>query len=521
MPEQNLILAFDTSSDYLACAIGELSADGTITLLACADQPARREANVKLLPAIDGMLTQAGLKKSKVQAVVCGLGPGSFTGVRIAVASAKGIARGLGVPLYGVSTLDSIAWAAWLANVHGTLGVVADAMRGEIYPARFTLDVTGVQRLDSHTVAKAADIVPKWSAEKNLQLTGDGLYKFSKLFCGFEVLPEALWVPTGAGVLRAFEAKLSGTGTKGTGRLSQSWDKRPVPFVPGTTPLHSSGNPATLLPIYTRLADAEENERRRLAAGGEIAQGALVEVPASGVNDVASAASAVGTVNATKVANTASTACASRQTESPLSPTGAVFRPAANQDLDAMTVLEEQLFAKELVTLSGECWSRKMFADDLPRKDRSWWVCYANNQLAGFAGGQVLDGQLHVMDLAVAEQYRHQGIASKLVFLLAEDGKALGATSITLEVRATNTAAQNLYKKLGLLQQGVRPRYYAPEHIGEPRVDAVIMTGAIESVSAFTHLVPAFIAGPTVSAIGPATGAGTDVPPRPTGSCAE
>ena len=76
------------------------------------------------------------------------VGPGSFTGVRIGVATAKGIACGLGVALYGVSTLDSVAWRAWRAGVRGRLGVVADAMRKEVYPVRYELDDAGVTRLE-------------------------------------------------------------------------------------------------------------------------------------------------------------------------------------------------------------------------------------------------------------------------------------------------------------------------------------------------------------------------------------
>jgi N6-L-threonylcarbamoyladenine synthase len=178
-----LVIAFDTASDNIALAVGRQNDDGTLTLIASFEQPAKRQANTRLLPALDALFLDEGLSRRDVACVVCGLGPGSFTGVRIGVATAKGIARGLGVPLFGVSTLDAVAWGAWLAGVRENVGVIADAMRGEVYPARFKLDAKGVERLDSHTVAKATEVAERWSeTADNLLLIGDGLHKYADAF---------------------------------------------------------------------------------------------------------------------------------------------------------------------------------------------------------------------------------------------------------------------------------------------------------------------------------------------------
>ena len=98
-----------------------------------------------------------------VDAVVVGRGPGSFTGVRIGVATAKGLAHGLGVPLSASATLDAVAWR--FADHDGLVGVVGDAMRGEVYPALFRCG-GGARRASGARIAspKPATAAAEWAA---------------------------------------------------------------------------------------------------------------------------------------------------------------------------------------------------------------------------------------------------------------------------------------------------------------------------------------------------------------------
>ncbi len=235
------ILAFDTASAQTVLAIGECSHDGA-EALASVEVSAPRQANQVLLSKIDEMLTGTSLVVGDLDAIVVGRGPGSFTGVRIGVATAKGMACGLGVPLYGVSTLDAVAWRCWREGIRGYLGVLADAMRKEVYPVRYRLDDAGVSRLDDDSVAKPADVAQAWSeAGDALVLAGDGLLKFKDLFSSslFTFAPEQCWFPDGRGMVEAF---------------SQGYMRGE----------HGSGDAASLLPVYTRMSDAEENELERL-----------------------------------------------------------------------------------------------------------------------------------------------------------------------------------------------------------------------------------------------------------------
>ena len=445
----NIVIAFDTASENIALALGRWDAPALsrIELIASDDHPAVRQANVQLMPSIEKLLKENGLEKSGIACVVCGLGPGSFTGVRIGVATAKGIARGLGIPLYGVSTLDAVAWGAWANGIRGSIAVIADAMRGEVYPARFNLSDEEVHRLDHHTVSKAEQVAKQWKDDKeHLLIFGDGLKKyygafsdaFSSAFSDassdgtsdisaeaisdsanykLTIGEESLWTPTGRGLLLAFEAACR--------------DKT-----------QGSGEAGTLLPIYTRLSDAEENERKRLASGGQITQGAVVNMPRSGVTD-------------------------------PVHRGEVVYRPMAFSDLEQVSILEAESFQGGSA-VSGESWTYEMFADELACKDRAWWVAYAEDLLVGFAGALILDGSLQILDICVAEPYRRHGIARQLFDHLIGDGVDLGATKATLEVRESNEAALSLYLSLGFKQIGIRPDYYSPNE-GIQRENAIVM----------------------------------------------
>jgi bifunctional N6-L-threonylcarbamoyladenine synthase / protein kinase Bud32 len=284
-----LVLALDTATEQCAVGLGEW--DGAaMTVLGETNLDVPRAALTHVVPAIDRLLKDCGARIDRVGAVVCGRGPGSFTGVRIGVATAKGIASGLAVPLYGVGTLDAVARR--FAEHDTLVGVVGDAMRKEVYPALFRCRGGRVERLTAYEVTKPEVAATRWAADTGDEpflLAGNGLAKYADIFTGAlgdraRLTPSADWTPTGASLL--LQAYAGASAPAGAG------------------PEAGEGDPATLLPIYTRLSDAEEIERAKLpagTAGGGRAGGAADGGRATGVTDGRGATGGDGDVPASGV----------------------------------------------------------------------------------------------------------------------------------------------------------------------------------------------------------------------------
>lgn len=121
-----LILAADTSLPILSAAL--LLDDALIGAVALEGKQSRNE---KLLPAIDWLLTEAAIERSAIDLFAVTRGPGSFTGVRIGLATMQGLALALGKPVCAMSTHEAIA------PEFGRAAIVDDAGRGEFYVSGF------------------------------------------------------------------------------------------------------------------------------------------------------------------------------------------------------------------------------------------------------------------------------------------------------------------------------------------------------------------------------------------------
>ena len=159
--------------------------------------------------------------------------------------------------------------------------------------------------------------------------------------------------------------------------------------------------------------------------------------------------------------------------------------------------------------MGSDAWAATLVADELPRKDRTWWAAYDDKKLVGYCGGWIVDGQVQILKIATDPTYRRRGIARELIGLVASDARDLGATEMTLEVRLSNEGAQTFYENLGLARIGVRPHYYSD------REDAVIMTGPLpvaqHDVAGMTLRVDEVAAGDFAVTMGEGNAFGGDV----------
>lgn len=125
-----MLLAIDTSSLVLSCALAEedrLIAEWTVQK--------RLTHSEQLIPHMDEMIKAAGVSKKDITAVAVSIGPGSFTGLRIGLATAKMLSYIWKVPLAGVDTLEALAWN--MAGAQAFILPLLDAQRGNVYAALY------------------------------------------------------------------------------------------------------------------------------------------------------------------------------------------------------------------------------------------------------------------------------------------------------------------------------------------------------------------------------------------------
>ncbi|WP_329022264.1 tRNA (adenosine(37)-N6)-threonylcarbamoyltransferase complex dimerization subunit type 1 TsaB [Streptomyces sp. NBC_00690] len=142
-----LLLAVDTATPAVTAALH----DGESVVAESSRVDARRHGEL-LLPAIDRVLAEAGVKIDAVTAVVTGVGPGPYTGLRVGLVTAATFGSALDVPVYGLCTLDGLAHAS---DLDGPFVVATDARRKEVYWARY--DASG-NRVGEPAVDRPADI---------------------------------------------------------------------------------------------------------------------------------------------------------------------------------------------------------------------------------------------------------------------------------------------------------------------------------------------------------------------------
>jgi tRNA threonylcarbamoyladenosine biosynthesis protein TsaB len=235
------VLAIETSSPLLSVALGDSD-----RIIEESNMLMPRETMSEILPAIDDLLKRAGLAKDDIEVIIVGIGPGSYTGLRIGVVTAKSLAQTLGVPIIGIPSMDAIAYRNARKDV--LVCPIVDAKRHEVYTAMYCMDAQRLKRLEEFKVISALELAGSLRIEEfdKVLLTGDGVgvygEEMAKLVENYaDFASDEMWWPRAADLISVAFCRIKDKQFDDIDRLS---------------------------PIYVRKSQAEEmwEERHRGAS---------------------------------------------------------------------------------------------------------------------------------------------------------------------------------------------------------------------------------------------------------------
>ncbi|RMG61400.1 MAG: tRNA (adenosine(37)-N6)-threonylcarbamoyltransferase complex dimerization subunit type 1 TsaB [Deltaproteobacteria bacterium] len=222
-----LILAVEST-----CLPGSLALGEGGHVLAARRVPEGKQYSGEFLPLLDEALREAGREREDLGGVVVTTGPGSFTGIRVGLAFAKGIAAALKVPLFPIPTLDAMARAALLSGVEGEfLCPLLDARKGEVYAAFYRIAGSSVVREGDYISTAPENLLYKIE-NRNVAFFGPGFRRYEEVFSSV--------------------SKRGGRGTEGDGLLDagcllEVYFRTEIP----------PQNPVEVTALYVRPSEAE------------------------------------------------------------------------------------------------------------------------------------------------------------------------------------------------------------------------------------------------------------------------
>lgn len=198
----SLILCIETGTDI--CSVG-IARDGELMSLRESDQGRDHAKQVAVF--VDELLRETGVKPDELDAVAVGMGPGSYTGLRIGVSFAKGLCYGLNIPLLAVGSLEALTdvaikdYEAGIIQVEGwdeaLLCPMVDARRMEVYTQIFNSRCEAQSEVSAEIITE--DSFSQWRAKGKLVIFGNGAAKCQ------EMLPDAVYIdvaPSARGLTR-------------------------------------------------------------------------------------------------------------------------------------------------------------------------------------------------------------------------------------------------------------------------------------------------------------------------------
>jgi tRNA threonylcarbamoyl adenosine modification protein YeaZ len=213
-----LVAVIDSATPAVTAAVALIEGGSVHVLSERVTVDARAHGEL-LAPEMRAALVEAGIAPRELGAVVAGVGPGPFTGLRVGLVTAEALSDSLGIPSYGVVTLDAIGLAV---AEHGKVMVATDARRREVYWGFYDKGA----RVDGPSVCKPADLAIPADV---VAAAGDGARMYGEVF-GLPLLPAALYPPAGELAAAAADRIRAGAPSE---KLTPLYLRRPDAVEPG------------------------------------------------------------------------------------------------------------------------------------------------------------------------------------------------------------------------------------------------------------------------------------------------
>lgn len=330
-----------------------------------------------LMPLIKQILEETNLNLSNIDLLVCDIGPGSFTGIRIGVATVKAFTDSLNIPSVGISSLEGLAYN--IKN-EGYICSLIDCKNNNCYYSLYEF------KKNNYTLIET----PKADSIENCLNYLN--YKYSNCtitFVGDIYLYKALIENTSKNFILIDNAN------------SKSNDIDVYNLgIAGFNKFNKSGKDENLLPLYLKKPQAQRQlERKNIS---------------------------IGTMQ--------------------------------TSDLNHLDISKFDDF-----------WNIDILEDELKSQNSEFVCARIENEIVGFAGVKIVLDTADIMNIAVKEDYRRQGIATLLLNNILDICNENNIKTINLEVNEENLSAIRLYQKFGFKEDGRRKKYY------DNKFDAILM----------------------------------------------
>lgn len=200
----------------------------------------KKQHSVIMMPMIDSLLSNCGLSINDIDGFAVSNGPGSFTGLRIGIATIKGLVQATEKPFVSISSLDGLANN--LFNLDGIICPIIDALRGNVYTNFYRFENNLLLPLDQPQLLSIEEVISKCkSFDKKITFIGDGIYKFRDTLETH--LPSASISPSHINVVKA-----SSIGSLGYIKLKNN----------------ECDNILSAAPVYLRLCQAEREYEEKV-----------------------------------------------------------------------------------------------------------------------------------------------------------------------------------------------------------------------------------------------------------------